>query len=373
MMRSDAVALTHQNDDEVEEVGSMKVPFEEEYREQFRKRVDDVFESGFLSEGDQQREFEQRFGELTGLHAVAVSSGGAALAALYEWIGVSGREVIVPANTFWATAVVAKRAGARVVYADCNRDDLCLSADHLEQLLTEQTAAVCVTHVGGHIAFEIERIARLCEQAGVALVEDCAHAHGASYKGKSAGSWGVGGAFSFYATKTLPLGEGGAVVTTNEELAGWVKGFRNYGKDVRDGQAFYPIASGFNYRMPEVVAALGNVQLGRLPEILRWKRELAAKFDEIFEKRVELPDSMESGYYKYIVFDCELAQKTGQVYGPRDLGYNIDEDATVKSLANSEWVTEHHACAPIWYGWPDAGKSVTEIADLLGVVSVEAA
>ena len=298
---------------------------------------------------------------------MAVSSGGAALAALYEWVGVKGREVVVPANTFWATAVAAKRAGAHVIYADCNRDDLCLSADHLEQLLSERTAAVCVTHVGGHIAFQIDRIASLCKEAGVALIEDCAHAHGASYRGKSAGSWGVGGAFSFYATKTMPLGEGGAVATRDKELADWVRGFRNYGKDVREGQVYYASDSGFNYRMPEVVAALGNVQLDRLPMILSWKRELAQKFDEVFDRRLSLPEGMESGYYKYIVFDYDLKQKTGQVYGPRDLGYNIDEDAEVISLPNSDWIAEHHACAPIWYGWPEADKTGNEIAEVLGL------
>ena len=88
---------------------------------------------------------------------------------------------------------------------------------------------------------------------------------------------------------------------------------------------------------------------------------------QVFERRVVLPEEMESGYYKYIVFDYDLSQKTGQVYGPRDLGYRIDPDAGVESLPNAEWVAAHHSCAPIWLGWPEAEKSADEIAEVLGV------
>ncbi|MBN1257821.1 MAG: aminotransferase class I/II-fold pyridoxal phosphate-dependent enzyme [Planctomycetes bacterium] len=343
----------------------MFIPFEPEYRQRYYQRLEAVFASGFLSEGTQVKEFEQSFARYTGLETAALCNGGAGLTALYEYAGVAGKEVIVPANTFWATTVAAKKAGARIIYADCNREDLCLSFEDVKNRITEQTAAVCVVHIGGHIAFDIEAIAKLCQERGIALIEDCCHAHGATYHGKAAGSWGLGGVYSFYATKTMPLGEGGMVVSSSPEVIDWVKLFRNYGKVVQDGQVSYAMDTGFNFRMGEVTAALGNVQMERMDAILSWKRALAKKFDQLFTHRVCVPEGMESGYYKYIVFDLALNEQTGQVFGKRDLGYNIERNPAVKMLPNTEWLVAHHACAPIWYGWEHAEKSVDELAQIL--------
>jgi dTDP-4-amino-4,6-dideoxygalactose transaminase len=261
--------------------------------------------------------------------------------------------------------VAAKRAGAKVVYADCNRDDLCLSLEDLKSRVTDRTRAVAVVHIGGHIAFEIEALAAFCAERGIALIEDCAHAHGATWDGRSAGSWGLAGVYSFYATKTMPLGEGGMVVSRDADFCEWLRHFRNYGKHVESGKVTYRFDNGFNFRMGEVAAALGNVQMDRLTRILEWKRALAAKFDGIFENRVRMPDGMVSGYYKYIVFDTPLKEETGQVFGRDDLGYNIDRDVAGLSLPNTEWVVDHHHCAPIWYGWPQADQPAEELAKLL--------
>jgi dTDP-4-amino-4,6-dideoxygalactose transaminase len=305
------------------------------------------------------RRFEESFAALTGLHAVAVCNGGAALRALYAHAGVGGGEVIVPANTFWATAVEAKHAGATVIYADCNRGDLCLSLDDLRRRVTPRTRAVTVTHIGGHIAFQIAEIAAFCQERGIALIEDCAHAHGAAWHGKSAGSWGIGGAYSFYATKTLPLGEGGMVVTRDPALADRLRHYRNYGKHVEAGKVTYRMTTGTNCRMNEVTAALGVVQMERLPMILEWKRALAAKLDQVFERRVRFPAGMVSGYYKYIVFDYALREETGKVFNRTDFGTAIEGVAA--DLPNSDWIADHHRCVPIWFGWPDADESVADL------------
>jgi dTDP-4-amino-4,6-dideoxygalactose transaminase len=243
----------------------MIIPFEKNYREKYYKLLEEVFESGFLSEGKMLKKFEADFSEITGLQAMAVTNGGAALQIMYEYVGVRGKDVIVPANTFWATAAAAKRSGANLIYADCNKEDLCMSLEDLKKKVTKNTKAVCITHIGGHIAFQIEEIAAFCKERNIVLIEDCAHAHGAEYKGKTAGSWGLGGAYSFYATKTLPLGEGGIVVSNNKEFSEWLKYYRNYGKKVVNGKVSYEIKDGFNFRMNEVTAAFGVVQLERLP------------------------------------------------------------------------------------------------------------
>ncbi|MBI4837676.1 MAG: aminotransferase class I/II-fold pyridoxal phosphate-dependent enzyme, partial [Nitrospirae bacterium] len=171
----------------------MKIPFSEGDRKKYFNLLNEVFDSNFWSEGWMVKRFEEKFTEAAGLQSMAVTNGGVALSALFEFAGVKNHEVIVPANTFFATAIAARRAGADVVYADCNKDDLCISFEDIRRKVTKKTKAVCVVHIGGHIAFEIEEIAVFCKENGIHLIEDCAHAHGANYNGKAAGSWGFGG------------------------------------------------------------------------------------------------------------------------------------------------------------------------------------
>ena len=343
---------------------TLHIPLEQTWRDRYHALVDDVFDSGVWSGGHMQDRFEKEFGDYVGVPARAVSSGGAALLAIFEYLNVRGKQVIVPANTFWATPLAARRGGAEVVYADCNREDLCLSLEDLRRKVTRDTKVVCVVHIGGHLAFQSEEIAAFCRERDIMLVEDCAHAHGGSWNGKSGGHYGFAGAYSFYATKTMPTGEGGMVVSRDENFLDWLEGHRNYGKKIVDGVVTYPIADGFNYRMSEITAALGVVQLERLPEILKWKRALADKYDQVFDRRIRFPDGMESGYYKYIVFDCEgLKERSGQVFGPGDLGPAID--GALADVPNSVWVSNHHQCPPIWYGWEYGDDDVDSLREVL--------
>ena len=342
----------------------MVLPFEEIYRSGYYQLLDEVFESNFWSDGKMTRTFEDKFGEYTNMYSCAVSSGGTGLLSILEYVDVRGEEVILPANTFWATAQAVKKAGGRVVYADCNREDLCMSYEDMIHKVTSKTKAVIVVHIGGHIAFEIEKIAEFCEEHKIALIEDCAHAHGAEWKGRMAGSYGLAGSYSFYATKTMPLGEGGMVVSKDKDLIEWMKKFRNYGKEVIHGNIVtYPMKEGFNYRISEFSAALGIVQMERLSVVLGWKRTLAEKFDQIFDNRVILPPGMKSGYYKYIVFDQKLSEETGKVFNCTDFGNEIE--GITLDLPNSYWVADHHKCAPIYYGWDKAELSVDEIKKYL--------
>jgi len=328
----------------------VKIPFEPEYRRKYFDLLEKVFDSHFWSEGRMTEEFEAAFARFIGLEpgrAAAVANCGLGLIAVLEAVGVRGGEVIVPSNTFMATPLAAERAGARVVFADCNRDDLCLSAADLAKRITPHTRAVVVVHIGGHIAFDIDQIVEVCAAAGVTLIEDCAHPHGATWRGRAAGTFGRAGVYSFYATKTMPTGEGGIVVSSDPDLIDYVKKWRNYGK-------FDYVVRGLNARMNEVTAALGLVQLEHLPELLAWKRALAAKYDQIFDQKVELPDGMTSGFYKYIVFDTPLSEVTGPVFGEachRIMGHDVD-------LPGTDWVVAHHACPPMYPGWEGADLAV---------------
>ena len=341
----------------------MVIPFENEYRKMFYSLEDKIFDSNMWSEGQMLHDFEDEFGEYIQLPSKAIADGGAALLAILSYINVHGKDVIVPANTFWADAQAVKYAGGNVIFADCNKEDLCLSYEDLKKKITPNTKAVILVHIGGHIAFDVNKIVSFCKGKGIELVEDCAHVHGGWWDGKTGGHYGIAGAYSFYATKTMPLGDGGMVVSRNKDLLKYVEEFRNYGKEVINGQVYYKMKDGFNFRLSEFNAALGVIQMKRLNDILDWKRELAAKYDEIFENRIKMPKGMKSGYYKYIVFDTKLTTETGQVFGPRDLGHRISGvDAEVP---NSIWITEHHKCVPIYYGWEHAQKSARDLRNLL--------
>ena len=238
-----------------------------------------------------------------------------------------------------ATPLAALHAGARVQFVDCNREDLCMSfADFQAQAEHHRPRAAILVHIGGHLAFESQQIAEYCAQRGIFLLEDCAHAHGASWGGQKPGSWGDAGVFSLYATKTISTGEGGVLVSRRPELIEHALAYRNYGKpDFR--------VHGLNFRMSELTAALGLVQIERLPQIVDWKNAVAREFlDPVYASRLELPEGMVSGLYKYIVFGW-LERSTGRVYDEpchRIMG-------SERTLPNADWVARNHSCVPLYY------------------------
>jgi perosamine synthetase len=315
------------------------IGFDDRDRGRLYELWDRIIDANRWSEGELTAEFERAWAAWNGLGSVAFSSWtGAALAAL-EWAQVRGEVVLCPSNTFMATPLAAMHAGARVEFVDCNRADLCMSFESFERMVdAHRPKAAMLVHIGGHIAFDAERIAELCRARGIFLIEDCAHAHGADWNGRRPGSWGDAGVWSFYATKTVSTGEGGMLVSRHEELLEFARGFRNYGKPDH-------AVRGLNFRMSEFTAALGLVQTERMPEIVAFKNAVARDvLDARHPGRLQLPEGMTSGLYKYIVFD-EIERSTGKVYEQpchRLLGHAVD-------LPNSDWVAEHHWCAPIYY------------------------
>jgi dTDP-4-amino-4,6-dideoxygalactose transaminase len=249
---------------------------------------------------------------------------------------VRGQTVLAASNTFMAGPLAILRAGARVEFVDCNREDLCMSFEDFERKVAEhRPRAALLVHIGGHIAFDSQRIAELCRSEGIFLVEDCAHAHGASWDGTRPGAYGDAGVYSFYATKTVSTGEGGVLVSRHDDLLEHARAFRNYGKpDHR--------VEGLNFRMSEFTAALATVQTERLDEIVAWKNAVAReRLDPVYERRLELPDGMTSGLYKYVVFE-PIERSTGKVYDQpchRLMGHRVD-------LPNTDWVAESHWCVP---------------------------
>jgi perosamine synthetase len=315
------------------------IGFEKEDTQKLHGYWDEILSNQQWSEGKYTKLFEEKWSQYNQRQSVAFSSwGGAALAAL-EFFNVRGKTVLCPSNTFMATPLSILKAGGRVEFVDCNRSDLCISLDDLEKKIDVfRPAAVWIVHIGGHIAFQTKEIVDLCRKKNILVIEDCAHAHGASWNGKRAGSYGDAGIYSFYATKTISTGEGGMLVSDNAALVEFAKAYRNYGK-------FSYEVEGLNYRMSEFTAAIGCVESDRLGEIIAWKNEYARiHLDPKFSNRIKLPPGMTSGYYKYIVFD-PIQNSTGKVYD--SLCHRImNRDY---ELPNSDWIAKNHWCAPLYY------------------------
>jgi perosamine synthetase len=315
------------------------IGFDDRDRARLHELIDGVIDSNQWSEGRMTAAFEQAWEQWNDLPSVAMSGWtGGALAAL-SFAGVAGETVLCPSNTFMATPLAALHLGADVQFVDCNREDLCMSFASFEAAAERsKPRAAILVHIGGHIAFEVEQIAAYCAEHGIFLLEDCAHAHGASWSGRKPGSWGDAGVYSFYATKTVSTGEGGVLVSKRPEVLDHARDYRNYGKPTYEVQ-------GLNFRMSEFTAALALIQAERMPEIVAWKNEVArAELDPQYPARLELPDGMTSGYYKYIVLDW-LEKSTGRVYDEpchRVMGHNIE-------LPNSDWVARNHSCVPLYY------------------------
>jgi len=228
-----------------------------------RAAVDRVLRSGMIAQGPEVAAFEKEFGEalVGGRTCVAVSSGttGLHLGLLAAGIG-PGDEVVVPSFTFAATANSVALTGATPVFADIDPLTYCLDPASVEAAITERTAAIMPVHLYGHPA-DVTALGALAQAHGLQLFEDAAQAHGATWQGAPVGSFGTFAMFSLYPTKNMTSGEGGMVSCATPEVVRQVQLLRNQGMERR----YENEVVGFNARMTDVHAAIGRVQLGKLP------------------------------------------------------------------------------------------------------------
>lgn len=229
--------------------------------EKERAAVDRVMASGMIAQGPEVAAFEQEFGAFVGDRAcVAVNSGTSALHLGLVAAGIGpGDEVIVPSFTFAATANSVALAGATPVFADIEPDYFCLDPDAVRAAITPRTAAVMPVHLYGHPA-DMDQLMAIAARHGLAVFEDAAQAHGATFDGRPVGSFGSFAAFSFYPTKNMTTGEGGMIVTGDADLERRARLLRNQGMEKRYENELV----GFNARMTDINAAIGRVQLEQL-------------------------------------------------------------------------------------------------------------
>lgn len=223
--------------------------------------VREVILSGHYVSGPKVKEFEDRFAEYLGVkYAVAVNSGTAALhIALAVLETGRGDEVIVPPLTFFSTIAAVLHQCAVPVFADIHPESYCLDPEDVENRITPRTKAIIPVHLYGNSA-EMDKIRDVADKHGLRVIEDAAQAHGTEYKGQRVGSLGDIGCFSFFATKHMTTGEGGILVTNNEDWANLARMIRSHGMSDRNHHDYL----GYNYRMNEMAAAIGIVQLGKL-------------------------------------------------------------------------------------------------------------
>jgi dTDP-4-amino-4,6-dideoxygalactose transaminase len=225
-----------------------------------------------LSQGEYVEEFEKEFAQYTGTkEAIALSSGTAALHVGLAAMGIkNGDEVITTPFTFAATANVIVSLGAKPVFADIDLETFNINPTEIKKKITKRTKAIIPVHYAGQCA-DMDEIMEIAEEHGIFVLEDAAEAHGALYKGRKAGSLAHAAAFSFYPNKNMTTGEGGMLTTNNEELAEKARILANHGQDSR----YHHIEIGWNYKMPDFVAALGRVQLKRLDCCIDKKNRIA--------------------------------------------------------------------------------------------------
>jgi perosamine synthetase len=235
--------------------------------------ISQVLSSGILTNGPRTVAFEQQFAKMHQVdHAVAFANGTVALTAIYLALGIGpGDEVIVPSMTFVSSATSVLHVGASPVFAEVDPETFNLDPVDARRRLSSRTRAILAVHYGGQPA-DLDELRGLAQDAGAFLIEDAAEAHGATYRGRSVGSLGIAAMFSFTPTKNITTGEGGMVTTNDGSLAEKLRLLRNHGQTA----PYYHASLGYNWRLTEMQAAMGEVQLTRLDGILATKRANAA-------------------------------------------------------------------------------------------------
>jgi dTDP-4-amino-4,6-dideoxygalactose transaminase len=349
---------------------SLRVPpasvyFPPEDRAAILQQIDECLASGQLTLGKLGRQLEEGFAAYLGVdHAVTVSSGTSAIEIPLRALGVEGREVLVPANTFFATAAAVVAAGARVRFVDCDPRTMALDVDLLRDAIGPETAGVVVVHIGGLVTPDIAQIRKICDDEGVWLFEDAAHAHGSAHDGQMAGTFGAAGSFSFYPTKVMAGGEGGIIVTNDERLADEARIYRDQGK--ASFLTNLHTRLGYNWRMSEPHAAIALSQFGRLDEFIAHRQHVAARYDAGLAsspwQTLVVPETARCNFYKYVAFLPEGVDRaqfkqllrdeygvglSGEVYDTSLHRQPVFEPWADGPLPGAEAICARHVCLPV--------------------------
>jgi len=335
------------------------------------EQIDEALATGQLTLGRLGRLLEDEFAAYVGArHAIAVNSGTSALEIPLRALEACGGEVLVPANTFFATAAAVVAAGARPRFVDCDPATMAVSADALDAAIGPDTVGAVLVHIGGLVTPDIERLRQICDRRGIWLVEDAAHAQGSARAGAMAGTFGIAAAFSFYPTKVMTSGEGGMIVTDDDRIAEEARVYRDQGK--AGFLTNLHTRLGYNWRMSEPHAAIGVAQLRRLDEFIAHRQSIAARYDAAASamglEPLVVPTGDRCNYYKYVAFlpdgvdrekfktmlrdDCGVGL-SGEVYETPLHRQPVFAPWAEGELPGAEWACARHVCLPVSAGLTD--------------------
>lgn len=346
------------------------------HKEEYEEAALRALNSGWYILGQEMEEFEQEFAAYMGVkHCVALNSGTDALILAFRAIGIQhGDEVIVPAGTYIASVIGVTENGGTPVFVDMD-DYMEIDADAIEKKITDRTKAILPVHLFGQCS-RMDKIVEIAKKHGLLLVEDCAQCHGSTFNGKLAGTFSDIACFSFYPTKPLgALGDAGAIITNNDELAEKVRLLRNYGSKIK----YHNEINGINSRMDEVQAAVLKVGLKYLDAGNKERRGQAQMYmDGICNPKVKIPPVHEAVYHVYHLFPVLVENRDEfqkylvdneihtQVHYPippyvaecyKDWGYSWND------FPNAEKYAKHEVSLPIYAGLPD--KEIQYVIDVI--------
>ena len=318
------------------EIDSMKIPFvsfiplEKELNHELTAAFQRVLSNSWYIDGIEDKAFESSFAKYCGVkYAISVGNGLDALMLILKAMDIGkGDEVIVPANTFIATALAVSYVGATPVFVEPEIRTFNIDCKRIEKCITNKTKAIIPVHLYGQPC-DMDRVLEIAKKHGLKVIEDCAQAHGATYNGKKVGSFGDAAGFSFYPGKNLgALGDGGAVVTNNEALATRIRALSNYGSDYK----YHHIYKGNNSRLDELQAAFLSVKLSCLERMNSERRRIATMYSEgIKNTKISIP---------YVLPECV---PVWHIYGVRC----NDRDSLEQYLSCKGICTNKHYPIPI--------------------------
>lgn len=332
----------------------------------FKENLDEIFDTGNLAEGKWNQKLSNHIsGYCSVKHATPTSSNGSGLVALMlVYKGYFNRsEVLLQSNTMYGVKTMVYSSGCNLSgFIDCTLDTLMPSFEqvkHAVEILIgdKNKTIILLSHIGGIINPDIEKIAEYCKSENIVLLEDCAHSYGATHNGKHSGTFGEAGVYSFYATKSVPAGEGGIVITKNDEIGEYIRRFVIYDRFEQK------MNIGSNNRPSEIQALLIYAVVKCSDEIINNKREIADKYitvcDELSIPYIkQITKTSRGNYYKFIIYNQEKPIKE---YLPTLK--TITSGVYDYTLGNSRLITTHHVCLPIWYGQDDevTEKAISEL------------
>jgi len=287
----------------------MKMPaaqiyFPDEDKREILCQLEEILTTGQLTLGKYGKELEERFAKYVGSqYAIAVNSGTSAIEIPLRVFGVEGKEVLVPTNTFFATPAAVLHAGGKVRFVDADPETFSVDVDSLRHSVTKDTVGVIVVHIAGIVTPDMPAIQAFCQECGLFLFEDAAHAHGSSLNGQMAGTFGQAASFSFYPTKVMTSGEGGMICTNDPHVYEESLIYRDQGK--AGFLTNFHTRLGYNWRLSELHAILGLSQFKRIDEFIAARSRIAKIYDQGLPdipgiRPLPIPAGCRSNYYKYL-------------------------------------------------------------------------